>query len=70
MIRPIRLTEEQQIDVDLALATEDFDGLEADSAAYVSHSITHGAIPEGKIVGRTCENGYCVNPEHLVLVSK
>jgi hypothetical protein len=70
MTKPIRLTVAQQLDVDLALATECLDGLDPDCAAYLSYQLSNGPIPARKLVARTCDNPACCNPEHLVLVSE
>jgi hypothetical protein len=68
MINPILLSNAQQLDLDLAFASESFDGLDPDSAAYISWIFTNGPIPEGKLLARTCHSLNCVNPSHLALV--
>lgn len=65
---PIKLTQEQQFDLELALATHCFDGIDADCAAYVSYQIEKCPIPDNKILARICEGPLCVNPEHLALI--
>jgi hypothetical protein len=67
-MKVIKLTEAQKLDLELTWATEDPDGLDADTAAYVSYTLLRGPIPEGKLLARTCKESSCVNPDHLVLV--
>jgi hypothetical protein len=69
MIKPIHLSIAQQLDLELAFATESPDALDADCAAYISWILTNGPIPQGNLVARTCDNPLCVNPNHLALVS-
>lgn len=35
----------------------------------VIYSLLHGSIPDGSFVGHTCNNPWCVRPDHLVLSS-
>ena len=65
---PIRLTTDQRFELDLAVATQCVDGLDADTAAYLSYLVYKGEIPEDKLVARTCEQDLCMNPDHLILV--
>jgi hypothetical protein len=65
----IRLTDAQRLDIDLAIASEEFSGLDADAAAYASYMLTKGEIPPDKLVARSCSDPRCVNPAHLFLVA-
>jgi hypothetical protein len=70
-MKPIRLSFEQELDVELAIQTEDPDGLDADSAAYVIYNFLRGPVPSDKLLARTCgDGGRCVNPDHMILVDR
>jgi len=70
-MKPIKLSFQQQLDVQLALDTGCFDGLDADAAAYVSYAFTKGSkVPVDKLLARTCGASRCVNPNHLVLIDR
>lgn len=71
-MKPIKLTFEQSLDVDLAILLEDPHGLDADSAAYVIWFFVRGKrVPPDKLLARTCrDGGRCVNPAHLALVDR
>jgi HNH endonuclease len=34
-------------------------------AHRVAYQLTHGRIPPGHLIWRTCKNSQCVNPHHL-----
>lgn len=68
-MKVIRLSEGQKLDMELALTTEDFDAIDADTAAYISYVLTNRqTVPKGKLLARTCPHEACVNPAHMVLV--
>jgi hypothetical protein len=68
--KPIYLSLEQELDLQLAIATKEFEGLDPDSAAYMSYLAYRGAIPDGCLLARTCSGSLCCNPDHLILIKK
>jgi hypothetical protein len=67
-MKVIKLSEAQKLDLELAWAMGNPDGLDANTAAYVSYTLLRGPIQEGKILARICKESSCVNPAHLILV--
>lgn len=67
-MKAIILSDEQQLDLELAVATEDFEAIDSDIATYIAYQLCKGPIPAGSLLARTCSRRCCVNPSHLVLV--
>jgi hypothetical protein len=67
-LKPIALSFEQQLDIELAIELDEYNQLDADEAAYISWFINGGEIPSGKILARTCAESRCVNPDHLIVI--
>jgi hypothetical protein len=67
-MKVIELNESQKLDLELELATGDWGGLDADTAAYGTYAMFREPIPKGKLLARTCGNPSCVNPDHLTVV--
>lgn len=44
-------------------------GGETFKAHRVSYSLNKGEVQQGKILAKTCQNDFCVNPDHIVALS-
>jgi hypothetical protein len=44
-------------------------GGEEFKAHRISYSLNKGEVEQGKVIAKTCQNNFCVNPEHLIVLS-